>query len=145
LNIQKFINNFFFNILNKIKSIRFQVFIFSVIIFFLVDFFNVFIFLDDYNGIELNILSICLIFIFCSLPFEKIKNIYIISIIRYVTRYTPGIYYLHTTVHFYLRYYILCFKKGSIESIIINYIICYSICNIGMFFFGNTKARNLFS
>ena len=112
-----------FNIINIIKNFRFQVFIFSIIIFFLIDYFDVFIKLGDYNGIELNVLSICLIFIFSLLPFEKFKNKYIFDIINNLTKYTPGIYYLHTTVHFYLRYYILYFEKGTFGSIIINYII----------------------
>lgn len=134
-----------FKIINKIKSLRFQVFILSMIIFILVDCFGVFTYLGDYNGIELNILSICLIFIFSLLPFEKIKNKYITIIIQYITKYTPGIYYLHTTVHIYLRYYFSYIRKGTIESIIINYIICYLICHIGTLLFGKTKARNLFS
>lgn len=111
-----------FNIINKIKNIRFHVFIYSTFIFILVDCFNVFNYLGDYNGIELNILSICLIFIFSLFPFEKIKKKYVILIIKYVTRYTPGIFYIHTSVHYYLRYYILYFRKGTFESIIINYI-----------------------
>ena len=61
-----------FNIINKIKNFRFQAFIFSIIIFILVDYFIVFKNLGDYNGIDLNILSICLIFVFSSLPLEKI-------------------------------------------------------------------------
>ena len=56
-----------FNIINKIKNFRFQAFIFSIITFILVDYFIVFKTLGDYNGIDLNILSICLIFIFSSL------------------------------------------------------------------------------
>jgi len=118
---------------------------FSALIFFIIDYFHVFSHLGDYNGIKLNVLSVCLILIFASFPLEKIKNKYIKYCIIYIIRYTGGIYYLHTTVFSYLRLYIISMRKKTIEGVIINYIITYLICHLGMLIFGNTKAKNLFS
>ena len=134
-----------FNALNKIKEYKYSTFILCIIIFLFVDYFNIFFPMDPYNGIKPNIQSICLIFIFSNLSFDKIKNKYIKTIIEYITRYTAGIYYLHIHVYHYFKYYIQCMRKKNIGGLFINYIICYSICHFGMIIFGKTKARNLFS
>lgn len=134
-----------YKIINKLRSYKFKTIMFSALIFFIIDYFHVFSHLGDYNGIKLNVLSVCLILIFASFPLEKIKNKYIKYCIIYIIRYTGGIYYLHTTVFSYLRLYIISMRKKTIEGVIINYIITYLICHLGMLIFGNTKAKNLFS
>lgn len=133
------------DIINYLKNYKFRTFIYSFIIFIFFDYFNVFTNSSDYNGIKLNILSLCIIFNFSIFPYKNVKNKYIHLFIEYMTKYTAGIYYLHTIVYLYLRNYILCIRKGTLAGVLLNYIFCYSFCQMGMTIFGNTKAKNLFS
>lgn len=132
------------NIIIILQKYKQKLFIFSLISFFFIDIFNVFFFMGYYNGIKPNIHSISLIFLFSVFSFDDIKNKYIKILIDYITRYTAGIYYLHMIVHSYLRYYILCIRKKTVGGLFVNYIICYSVCHIGILLFGKTKAKNLF-
>lgn len=138
-----------FNVIKSLKKYKFQTIIFSLLAFFLIDNFGVFSNVDQfyhYGGLKLNILSICLIFIFSlSFSFVNFTNNYIKSIIEYLTNYTAGIYYLHTTIYSYLKNYILSMKNETINGLLINYVISYSICHFGMIIFGKSKARHLFS
>lgn len=134
-----------FNIINFLKKYRLNIFIFSIITFIFIDNFNVFNNFENYNGIKLNVLSITLILIFSSLPFEKIKSRYIKLFISFITRYTAGIFYLHIPVYLLLRFYILPIKKGTLEGVVINYLVSWIICHFGTLLFGKTKAKNLFA
>ena len=136
-----------FNIINNLKQFQLQTFIFSLIIFFFVDNFDVISVVNDYySGIKLNVLSINLILIFSSLfPSEIFQNKYIKYFVEYITRYTAGIYYLHIPIYSYFSKYIISMKKGTIGGLFMIYIISYSICHLGMLLSGKTKARNLFS
>ena len=138
-----------FKVIYILKKYEFQTFIFSFITFILVDNFDIFSNVNKFyqwGGIKVNILSVNLIFIFSTMIPSRIYKIkYIASFIEYITRYTAGIYYLHMPIYSYLKKYILCIKKGTIEGVFMIYIISYSICCIGMLFFGKTKAKNLFS
>ena len=130
------------NIINHSKSYRFKIIMFSIIIFAFLDYFNIFVELYEYSGIRRNISSICLFFTFSLFPFE---NYYIKTFIKYLTRYTAGIYYLHTTIDYYLRFYIQYARKGTFLGLLIIYIVTYSICYFGMMIFGKTKAKYLYS
>ena len=133
------------NIIYFIKKNQFKSFFFSIIIFVSIDNLNIITNLGDYNGIKLNILSICLVFFFSLIPFEKIKQKYIIIFIDYFSRYTAGIFYLHIIIYYCLKNYISLINKGTVRGLFIIYIICYIICHFGMVIFGKTKAKNLFS
>ena len=132
------------NIINILQKYKYKTFIFSSITFIFIDIFNIFINMNDYNGVQLNILSTCLIFIFSLFSFVKIKSKYL-YIIEYITKYSAGIYYLHTTVYLYLKNYIFAIRKGTIRGTFLIYIICYLISYSGMSLFGKTKAKNLFT
>ena len=93
----------------------------------------------------MNIRALCLIFIFSLFPSDKIKNSAIENILKYITNYTGGIFYLHVTVSFYFKDIFKPIKNGNLGGLIIIYLICYIICFIGMKIFGKTKMRNLFS
>ena len=64
------------DIINKFKKYKYKTFIISSIIFIFIDNFKVFIYMNDYNGIQLNILSTCLIITFSLFSFVKIKSKY---------------------------------------------------------------------
>ena len=54
-----------------------------------------------YGGIRLNIAASCIFFIFSLLPIEKIKNKTSIKLIKHITSYTGGIYYMHYFIPHY--------------------------------------------
>ena len=135
------------NIINILLKQKIKTFIFSLLIFYSVEKYSVFSPINGiaYSGIKLNIKSLCVIFIFSLFPSDKIKNIVIENILKYITSYTAGIFYLHVTVSFYFQEIFKPIKDGSLTGLIIIYLICYIICFIGMKIFGKTTMKNLFS
>ncbi len=86
-----------------------------------------------------------ILFIFLSfLPFDSIKRRNIILVIKQITSYTGGIYYLHMQVRFNILKNSFLIKKADFISCINNYLICYSFCFIGSKIFKNTKLKYLF-
>ena len=98
-----------------------------------------------YQGIILNVRSVCLIFIFSLFPSEKIRNPKIINFLKHLTNYTAGIYYLHYNLFLYLKPFVKSINQGSFTGCILIYLICYSISFISMKFVGKTFLRHLFS
>jgi len=134
-NITKYLNKY------KLKTIYI---LFLVLLFFikfnLINNVNGFI----YQGINLHIKSLIIFLLFLLLPSEKITNINIIKIVKIITNFTSGIYYLHKPVYFYISNYIKLIKQQDILGCLIIYLICYFISFIGIKIFGKTKLRNLF-
>ena len=86
--------------------------------------YKVFIYINGfyYQGLELVVKS-SLVFLIASLmPYEKINNKYIINIIKIVTSYTSGIYYLHFNVHRWMKKGIRSIKYGTLSGNILIYI-----------------------
>lgn len=136
----------FYKLFNVAKSQRIKTIIFSVLIYYLISNFDVFSNRKgtDYQGINLNIQSICLILIFTVLPFDKIEKKYILKLIKIINNYSAGVFYLHVSIRFYFADIFDDIKKGTFFGIIINYIICYFISYIGIILFGKTLFRHLF-
>ena len=95
-------------------------------------------------GVSSFLKSICTFIIFAMFPSEKIKNKVIIKIIKQITNYTAGIYFLHMELSTYLSNYIIPIKDRTIKGCIILYLICYLCCFLGSHIFGKTKLRHLF-
>jgi fucose 4-O-acetylase-like acetyltransferase len=93
----------------------------------------------------INISSICIIFVFSLFPSEKITITLIKIILKYITNFTAGIFYLHWSIILYLKSNIKIIKNGSFSGIIVVYLICYTISFIGTKIFGKTKLKHLFS
>ena len=98
----------------------------------------------EYNGIRKFIISICVFITFVMFPSERIKNKIIIKIIKQITNYTAGIYYIHFKLSGYISNYIVPIKNRTIKGCIIIYLICYLISFLGILIFGKTKLRHLF-
>lgn len=96
-----------------------------------------------YQGIPLVIKSSLVFLISLLMPYDKINNKYI-SIIKIFTRYTPGIYFLHTNVEKWTKNYITLIKNGTLSGNIMIYIICYAISLIGEKIVRKSKYRCLF-
>lgn len=136
----------YYQILNSLKKYKIKTFIFSIMIYNAITDYKIFAskFGLGYNGIALNIRSICVIFLFSLFPSNKIKNIYIINFLNKTTNYSAGIYYLHFSIHQYFSYYFQQMRKRTFLGVIINYIICYIVCALGNMIFGNTNLKYLF-
>lgn len=96
------------------------------------------------EGIFLDLGAVCLLIGFALLPLEKITNMSIIFLLKQITSYTAGVYYIHLKIHLYFEDNIIIFKNGSLRGCALNYLICYSICFIGMKLFGKSKLKYLF-
>ena len=81
----------------------------------------------------IGLVSSSLFIIFLILPFDNINSEKIKFIIKNITNFTGGVYYLHRKI-----------KLITIFSCVIIYIICYFICSIGIKIFGKTKLKYLF-
>ena len=86
---------------------------------------------DYFKRILKNSFSIFLFLIFASIPFDKLKfNIF--TLIKQISRYTGGIYYIHLLIYSLLKQYIsFIISSGNIFMCIILYFLCYFICFIG--------------
>ena len=79
----------------------------------------------NYQGINLNIQSLCVVFIFSLFPSDKIRDKKISKLIIGITKFSAGVYYLHVPVHDYLRYYFDIIKNGFFLGNIFIFLICY--------------------
>jgi len=137
----------FFEIINKIQNNKLKTFFLSLIIFSLIDKYEIFTKIDGiaYSGIKLNIHSISLIFLFSIFPTEKISNKLIFKFLINISKFTGGIFYLHWSIICYLKNFVMIVQEGSFIGCIIVYFICYMICFIGIKYFENTRFKYLFS
>ena len=137
----------YYNIINILQNYKMKTLIMSSIIYKVILDYNIFRKIKGINfqGINLNIQSICLIFIFSLFPSDKIKNKYLQKFLISITNYSAGVFYLHISIREYLSDYFDDIKKRNFRGVIITYLICYFICFLGMIFFGKTPAKYLFS
>ena len=77
-------------------------------------------------------------------PSEIIKTNLIKAILKHITNFTAGVFYLHMPIIIYLKSYIKIIKEGSFSGLIIIYLSCYIISFLGMKSFGKTKLKHLF-
>ena len=130
-----------------LEKYKFITLIICSIILFLTQDFEIFrkFFGVSYNGVKINILSKCLVIVFSLFPFKNIQNKKLFYLLKYLTGFSAGIYYLHQAVHFYFKSFFIDIRNGTFLGLIINYFISYLICFIGGTIFRNTKAKYLFS
>ena len=133
-------------IMNFFKKLKLKVFIACIFINYLIIKYDVFINISGfaYCGVKMFIVSICIFIGFAVFPSELIKNKIIIKIIKYITNYTAGVYYLHLPLDRYLNKIIIPIQKRTFKGCVINYIFCYFICFFGCLLFKKTRLRNLF-
>ena len=98
-----------------------------------------------YQKVELNTLGSFNLFIFfSSLPFENITSNKINFLVKLISYYTGGIYYIHNFTRSYLVKIIKPIKKGTFSGSIILYIICHFICFFGNKIFEKNSLKYLF-
>lgn len=136
-----------FKIINKLQNYKVNTLIFSLFIYVFIEKYDIFSKINGvaYAGVKLNISSICIILLFSLTLCENNLNKFIIKLLRHLTNYTAGVFYLHWTIITYLKKHLLIIKKGCFSGCVIIYLICYLISLFGMKLFGKTKLKNLFS
>lgn len=136
----------YFNIINKINKYKFQTLVISCITYHIVNNYQLFriVKITLYSGIELNIKSICAIFIFSLFPSDKITDKNLQKVFNLLTNYSAGLFYLHIPIRNYGRKYIDEIKNQTFLGIVYNFLICYSISVVGDLIFGKTPLKYLF-
>ena len=136
----------YLGILNFFKQYKLKTIIVFIYICYLLIYYDIFIEIKGFGvcGFKMFIFSICIFIIFALFPSEKMKNKIILKIIKQLTNYTAGVYYMHFTVYYYTRYYIKSINQKTIKGCMIIYLICYCFSLIGNFIFGRTLLRHLF-
>ena len=129
-------------ILSKYRIISINIFL-SILIFIIK--FEIFIEIEGfgYQGSKLFISSICIFLIFSLIPDERIHNKYIMKIIRFISIHTPGVYFIHYMLIYYLNNFFL-FKNGTLSESIAVYFMSFFISFFGRLIFKKTILINLF-
>ena len=133
-------------ILPFLKQYRIITIFISFPITFIIIFFKLFISeIYIYESLFMNLGVMNLFIFFYMLPFEYITFGPCIFLIKQITSYSSGIYFIHIKIIEYFDNSFQAFQERTLIGCALNYIICYCICFIGMKIFGKTKMRNLFS
>lgn len=132
-------------IIKKLRNKRYIIFVLIIPEIFLINkFWILFEISKRVEPIIIDIIIILLFICFALIPFETIKNKIIKKIIKQLSSYTGGIYYIHVAVYIIFSKFFKILSFGNFKSCIINYLFCYFICLIGSFKFKNNKLKYLF-
>jgi hypothetical protein len=126
-----------------IKLKRLTIFYLGIIIFLILKF-EIFVRIRGflYPGILLNIGGTCIFIIFSLFSFQNKKLIFLL---KFITKFTGGIFYIHPICLFLLQKKIFFIKNKTFQGSIVIYIICYIICYLGNKMTYKTKFKFLFN
>ena len=138
----------YYSLIDLLKNRKTKSIIFGIIFFIFIFFSNRNVMMEPriyilYPGITLNIGGVFLFIIFGLIPIELIKNKRFIIILKNMTRFTGGIYYLHSPIRDSLWVFSLIRNRTFVGCIII-YISCYLICKFGNYIFASSILKFLF-
>ena len=135
-----------FKIIDRLENIKMQTLIISIIIYSLISTYKIFIIIrgKGFQGIYLNIKSLCVFFIFSIFPSDKIKDKNLSKLLIITTNYSAGVFYLHVSLHSYLCRFIKIIQNKTFTGTIITYLLCNFISHFGVLIFGKTKLKYLF-
>ena len=138
----------YYSILKRINSINHKKYLLLILLIFSSFFIYIHRILikisSRFYTIIVSFVIFCNFICFSLLPFESIKRNIIKKLIKYLTSYTGGIYYLHYGVREIFSNYFKIFDAGDFKSCLINYICCYFICFIGSNLLKKSKLKYLF-
>ena len=133
------------NILNKYYNHRILVIIISGSFLFFMLYHNYIHKIEfKYEGIMIDLTDISAFSLFSMIPFDKINNKVIIYILKQITSYTGGVYYLHPKVGELFAPYCKYIRRRQFKGCIQIYLISYLICFIGISVFRKTNIKFLF-
>ena len=95
------------------------------------------------QGISYNIEAVSFFMIFSLIQFDNL-NKKILIFIKYITSYTPGIYFLHTNIFPILKIKISLIKNNTFLGCILIYLISYLISFIGYKYLKKNQLKHLF-
>ena len=98
----------------------------------------------NYHIFIIDLVSSIFFIIFACLPVDKIKNKFLFLLIKQITRYTGGVYYLHPEICYLLAYKFNSMKIRGAKECIIIYLVCYLISLIGSLIFRKHNLKYLF-
>ena len=138
----------FTDVLGKLKSLRILAIFYCIIFNFFI--YNYCIFMNielygkkyNYNGFDKNLFAIFSFVCFYLIPFEKLHSQILNKIIKIITKYTLGIYCIHTKIIFLMRKFF--HTKSSFKGCIIIYFVSYLTSFIGDKLSRNTILKFLF-
>ena len=118
---------------------------FSIFILFIIFKYNIFTPVKGFGkqGIMNNVGGVLFFIIFSLIPLENL-NVKILTFIIYLTRYTPGIYFLHINIYNIFKYKFYLIKHKTFFGCFLIYLICYSISSICFNLTKKTKLKYLF-
>lgn len=136
-----------FNLINRLNKAKRRYIIFNIVVLLYFFKFNIF---NTLLGIRYPLMmqnlfgTIISFILFSSIRLENFENLNVIHLIKALTNYTGGIYYLHPFIRLSLNKIFLFIKHRTYAGSFIIYICCYIICFIGIKLTGATKFKNLF-
>ena len=132
------------DIIAKLKHFKCLAIFFIGVIIFLILKFEIFVRIKGYfyPGILLNIGSICTFFLFSLFSLQN-KNL--IFLLKSITKFTGGIYYIHLICFSFLKQKIFFIKNMTLYGSIVIYILSYIICYLGNELSYKTKFKLLFN
>ena len=116
--------------ISNLENFKILVIFFILVIVFLILKFDIFVRIRGYfyPGIFFNIGGTCIFILFSLFSFQNKKIIFILKII---TKFTGGIYYIHMICYSVLTRKIFFVLNQTFHGSILIYLICYIICYLG--------------
>ena len=134
------------NILNKYYKFRLGVMILSGYFIYFILYYNyIYKIKFKYKGIMIDLFGVSAFSFFSMIPFDKINNKIIIFIIKQITSYTGGIYYIHPKAAEIFSVKFKHIRRREFIGCIQLYLISYLICFIGTNIFRKSNIRFLFN
>lgn len=134
------------HILNKLYKCRIAVIIIMIFLIYLIKKYQkIFFIYHFFNELMVILVSTSLFIFFGLIPLDKIKNSIIIFIIKQITSYTGGIYYLHPEIReSFLKKWSKLVRLRTFKGCLLVYITTYFICLIGSKIFKKSNLKYLF-
>ena len=133
------------DIINKLKKNRFLTLYFSILFLFILFKYTIFITPHGFGkqGIFFNIEAFLFFLIFSLIPFDY-HNEKILIFIKYLTSFTPGVYFLHTKIYLIFKGKITLIKEHTFSGCLLIYLACYLVSFIGYNIFKKNILKHLF-
>lgn len=135
------------NLIDILQKYRLRAILISYLFLYLLFKYNIFNTINGffYPGMLHTFGGIFLFILFSLIPFENIKNRYIILTLKVITNYTGGIYYYHILIRDILVLKMDIIECKNIKVVIFIYLLSYFGCFIGSKIFGRTRLKYLFN
>ena len=135
-----------FNLLNLIKQKHKKIILlfFPFLLYILREHNKIILITPKFYFIIIDIIIIFLFIFFSSIHLDSVMNINFIMIIKRITSFTGGIYYLHLFIFDIFYSFTDLIRKRDAKSCIIIYFLCYLICFIFSNIFKQSRLKYLF-